>query len=73
MDPGLSAGNRKPAAGYRATHFGWQVSDAVATVTLNRPERKNPLTFESYAELRDLFESLEKENRVKAIVIMGEA
>jgi enoyl-CoA hydratase/carnithine racemase len=44
----------------------------VGVITLNRPERKNPLTFESYAELRDLFESLEKEDRIKAIVITGE-
>ena len=44
----------------------------MGVITLNRPERKNPLTFESYAELRDLFESLEKENRIKAIVITGE-
>ena len=71
VDPGLSAGNRKPAAGYRATHFGWQVSDAVATVTLNRPERKNPLTFESYAELRDLFGQLKYADDVKAVVIAG--
>ncbi len=41
---------------YQAQHFGWQVTDRVATITLNRPERKNPLTFESYAELQDVFE-----------------
>jgi enoyl-CoA hydratase/carnithine racemase len=71
VDPGLTAGNRKPAAGYRATHFQWQVSDAVATVTLNRPERKNPLTFESYAELRDLFGQLKYADDVKAVVVAG--
>ena len=43
-------------AHYNATHFLWECSDRVATITLNRPDRKNPLTFESYAELRDLFE-----------------
>src|SRR6185295_16302989 len=39
-------------------HFRWQLSDQVATITLDRPEKKNPLTFESYAELRDLFRDL---------------
>jgi enoyl-CoA hydratase/carnithine racemase len=45
-------------ADYRAKHFLWETDKAVATVTLNRPERKNPLTFDSYAELRDLFRNL---------------
>ena len=58
VDPALAAGNRKQLAGYRATHFKWEVKEGVATVTLNRPERKNPLTFDSYAELRDLFRAL---------------
>ncbi len=44
VDPALAAGNRKLLAGYRARHFLWGVKDAVATVTLDRPERKNPLT-----------------------------
>jgi enoyl-CoA hydratase/carnithine racemase len=53
-------------------HFLWQLDDnGVATVILNRPERKNPLTFESYAELRDTFRSLVHNNDVKAIVITG--
>ena len=43
----------------------------MATVTLNRPERKNPLTFESYAELRDLFGQLEYADDVKAVVVAG--
>jgi hypothetical protein len=55
VDPALRRGNVRPAAGYRAQHFGWAVRDRVGHVTLNRPERKNPLTFDSYAELRDLF------------------
>jgi enoyl-CoA hydratase/carnithine racemase len=71
IDPGLLAGNRKPAGGYRATHFLWSVEAGVATVTLNRPERKNPLTFESYAELRDLFGQLKYADDVKAVVIAG--
>jgi enoyl-CoA hydratase/carnithine racemase len=72
IDPGLLAGNRKPMAGYAATHFRWQVSEQVATITLNRPERKNPLTFESYAELRDLFHQLKWADDVRAVVIVGE-
>ena len=51
-------------------HFQWRVEDRVGVITLNRPERKNPLTFESYAELRDFFNSLKNE-QVKAIVITG--
>jgi enoyl-CoA hydratase/carnithine racemase len=71
VDPALLAGNRKQLAGYRATHFLWSVSDAVATITLNRPERKNPLTFDSYAELRDLFGQLKYASDVNAVVIHG--
>src|SRR3954466_3442127 len=71
VDPALAAGNRKSLAGYRATHFLWQVQDGVATITLNRPERKNPLTFESYAELRDLFGQLKYAQDVKAVVVTG--
>ena len=58
---------------YRATHFRYQVSDdaRVATVTLDRPERKNPLTFDSYAELRDLFRGLAHASDVRAVVIGG--
>lgn len=58
-------------ANYQARHFLWSVSDTVATVTLNRPERKNPLTFESYAELRDLFRQLVYAQDIKAIVFTG--
>ncbi len=72
IDPGLLAGNRKPLAGYKAQHFAWSVSHQVATITLNRPERKNPLTFESYAELRDLFHQLKWAEDVRAVVITGE-
>jgi enoyl-CoA hydratase/carnithine racemase len=52
-------------------HFLWAFEEGVATVTLNRPERKNPLTFESYAELRDTFRALEHTDEVKAVVITG--
>jgi enoyl-CoA hydratase/carnithine racemase len=53
-------------------HFLWRVEGKVGVITLNRPQRKNPLTFESYAELRDLFRSLEREPSVKAVVLRGE-
>jgi len=53
-------------------HFLWEQDDeGVATVTLNRPERKNPLTFESYAELRDAFRGLRTDRSVRAVVITG--
>lgn len=45
-------------AGLKPAHFLWEVSDRVATIRLNRPDRKNPLTFDSYAELRDTFRAL---------------
>ncbi|HCF72385.1 MAG: enoyl-CoA hydratase family protein [Arenicellales bacterium] len=56
---------------YQARHFLWEVSGKVATITLNRPERKNPLTFESYAELRDVFGDLAQDQDVRAVVITG--
>ncbi|HEU4460829.1 MAG TPA: enoyl-CoA hydratase family protein [Methylibium sp.] len=71
LDPVLAAGNRTRLAGHRAAHFGWQLRDRVGTVTLDRPERKNPLSFASYAELRDLFATLRHAEDVKAIVIAG--
>jgi enoyl-CoA hydratase/carnithine racemase len=52
-------------------HFLWSFEAGVATVTLNRPERKNPLTFESYAELRDTFRALVYAREVKAVVVAG--
>ncbi len=58
-------------AAYKARHFDWVVRDRVATLTLNRPERKNPLTFESYAELRDLFVALNEAADVRAVVLTG--
>jgi enoyl-CoA hydratase/carnithine racemase len=56
---------------YQAQHFLWQVQDAVAWITLNRPERKNPLTFDSYAELRDLLRRLPSAEDIKVVVIAG--
>ena len=59
------------AAGFQPQHFLWEVEDSVATITLNRPERKNPLTFESYDELRDTFRALDRCWDVRAVVITG--
>lgn len=56
-------------AGLRPEHFLWEVVDRVAVVRLNRPERKNPLTFESYAELRDTFRALPYATDVDVVVI----
>ena len=59
-------------AAYQARHFAWQCdADGVATVTLDRPERKNPLTFDSYGELRDLFNGLRHATDVKVVVVTG--
>jgi enoyl-CoA hydratase/carnithine racemase len=51
------------------THFNWRVDGHVAVISLARPERKNPLTFDSYAELRDAFRGLASEDGIKAVVI----
>ena len=58
-------------AGHQAKHFSYAFDDGVATITLNRPERKNPLTFDSYAELRDMFRALEQATDVKTVVLTG--
>src|SRR5271154_6747092 len=60
-----------PLAQYSPKHFLLAVNDGVATVTLNRPERKNPLTFESYRELTDFFRACALDDEVKAIVVSG--
>ena len=65
-------GQYGPKATPAPTHFALSVGDdGVATVTLNRPERKNPLTFDSYAELRDWFLGLQKATDVRAVVLTG--
>lgn len=56
---------------FQPAHFNWSFEGGIGTITLNRPERKNPLTFESYAELRDLFRDLIYAAEVKAVVIAG--
>jgi len=60
----------RPAT-FSPKHFKWEFADGIATVTLNRPERKNPLTFESYAELRDLFRDLVYVRDVKVVIVTG--
>src|SRR5712691_9713586 len=60
-----------PLADYRARHLRLAVDRKVATITLDRPDKKNPLTFESYAELADIFRAMAKDKGVKAIVVTG--
>lgn len=66
--------DKRPYQHYAPQHFDWHCSDdgRVATITLNRPQKKNPLTFDSYAELRDLFRGLVYASDVRAVVIAGE-
>jgi enoyl-CoA hydratase/carnithine racemase len=64
-------GQFEAKAGYAARHFSWSFEAGVGRLTLNRPERKNPLTFDSYAELRDLFQALKFANDVKVVVVTG--
>ena len=71
IDSHLAGGNRRSVAGLKPQHFGWVVERQVGVITLNRPERKNPLTFDSYAELRDLFRSLAYADDVHAVVVQG--
>jgi enoyl-CoA hydratase/carnithine racemase len=56
---------------YKAAHFSYSVSGKVATITLSRPERKNPLTLDSYGELRDLFREMAYASDIKAVVFTG--
>ncbi len=58
-------------ATFKPVHFLWEVEGGVATITLNRPERKNPLTFDSYDELRDTFWNLKHNRLVKVVVLRG--
>jgi 1,4-dihydroxy-2-naphthoyl-CoA synthase len=60
-----------PVSTYTPAHFLLAVEDGVARVTLNRPEKKNPLTFESYRELTDFFQALAKDDSVGAVLLSG--
>lgn len=57
---------------FTPTHFRWSFAGGVASITLNRPDRKNPLTFDSYAELRDLFRALVVTPTVRTVILRGE-
>jgi enoyl-CoA hydratase/carnithine racemase len=63
--------SRAGLAGYEGRHFKYTAAREVATITLDRPDRKNPLTFDSYAELRDLFRAMHYADDIKAIVLHG--
>ncbi len=73
MNDNPMAAHKRPLRDYRARHFAWSCSEdgRVATITLNRPDKKNPLTFDSYAELRDLFRELPYASDVRAVVLTG--
>jgi enoyl-CoA hydratase/carnithine racemase len=60
-----------PLPTYKATHVRFEVDHKVATLTLDRPDKKNPLTFESYAEIVDIFQAAAHDKDVKAIVVTG--
>lgn len=64
-------GGAERLSAYTGRHFLFAASGGVATITLNRPEKKNPLTFESYAELRDLFRAMERATDITVIVLTG--
>ncbi len=64
--------HRQPLAHYQGEFIRYEFQQSVATITLNRPEKKNPLTFDSYAELRDLFRAMTAADDVHAIVIRGD-
>jgi enoyl-CoA hydratase/carnithine racemase len=67
----MTAATEFDPGAYRARHFLWRQQDRLGVVTLNRPERKNPLTFDSYAELRDLFRALCATRAIAAVIITG--
>lgn len=56
---------------FQPKHFLWSYQEGVATITLNRPEKKNPLTFDSYGELRDTFYRLEESSEIGAVILTG--
>jgi enoyl-CoA hydratase/carnithine racemase len=72
MNSPVNRTTRFSGAGYQARHFVWHVDRQVGILKLNRPDRKNPLTFDSYEELRELFRALPYADDVKAVVLTGE-
>src|SRR5258708_39141055 len=71
IKPAARAFPGRPLGNYQAKHFKYEFKEGVACITLDRPERKNPLTFDSYAELRDLFRAMSQAADVKAVVLTG--
>ncbi len=71
MNSPLNRTTRFSAADYQPRHFQWRCEGRVAVLTLNRPDRKNPLTFDSYEELRELFRALPYANDVRSVVLTG--
>ena len=71
MNSPLNRSSRFQAAAYQAGHFSWRMEKDVGIVTIDRPDRKNPLTFDSYEELRELFRKLPYAQDVKAVVLTG--
>ena len=73
IDPHLAGGNRRSLADRRPQHVAWRVEGAgrIGVITLARPERKNPLTFDSYAELRELFRDLAYDTDLRVVVVQG--
>jgi enoyl-CoA hydratase/carnithine racemase len=69
--PASPAFHGRALANYEANNFKYQARDGVACITLDRPERKNPLTFDSYAEMRDLFRAMSQSSDVKVVVLTG--
>jgi enoyl-CoA hydratase/carnithine racemase len=70
-DPHQLPIHRTSLAAYQSRHFRFEFKEGIATLTLNRPERKNPLTFDSYAELRDVFRSMVEATDTKAVILTG--
>jgi enoyl-CoA hydratase/carnithine racemase len=70
-EPHQLPGSRTSFASWQGRQVGFALEAGVATITLDRPERKNPLTFDAYAELRDLFRALPDAADVKAVVLTG--
>ncbi len=70
-NPQAMAHLRHDMSTHHSAHFQWQVEGKLGLVTINRPEKKNPLTFDSYAGLRDLFRKLQHANDIKVVIISG--
>src|SRR5271154_5962799 len=67
----VGGGNAMNLITYQATHLLFEIAGPVATLTLNRPERKNPITFDSYAEMAAIFQAAGAEDTIKAFVVTG--